>query len=140
MESHSFRRVSGDSPETMRKLCLCTKFPHLEISRNCENCAFPQNFHTLKLGEITVFYVVKLSVEPLSESARTLANNSILSLIHFIILFLFFLLLDPQVFVYSSYSPYFKLLLQLSFQKCFSTFIFSFSTFTSIMFFKNVLV
>ena len=24
----------------------------------CENCAFPQNFHTSKLGEITVFYAV----------------------------------------------------------------------------------
>ena len=37
---HSFRIVSGDSPETMRKLCL------------------PQNFHTRKLGEITVFFAV----------------------------------------------------------------------------------
>ena len=26
------------------------------------NCAFPQNFHTRKLGEITVFYAVMLSV------------------------------------------------------------------------------
>ena len=24
----------------------------------CGNCAFPQNFHTRKLGEITVFYDV----------------------------------------------------------------------------------
>ena len=24
----------------------------------CGNCAFPQNFHTKKVGEITVFYVV----------------------------------------------------------------------------------
>ena len=24
----------------------------------CGNCAFPQNFHTRKLGEITVFYTV----------------------------------------------------------------------------------
>ena len=37
VERHSFRIVSGDSPETV----------------------FPQNFHTMKLGEITVFYVVK---------------------------------------------------------------------------------
>ena len=28
---HSFRIVSGDSPETMRKLCLPTKFSHQEI-------------------------------------------------------------------------------------------------------------
>ena len=25
----------------------------------CGNCVFPQNFHTMKLGEITVFYAVK---------------------------------------------------------------------------------
>ena len=31
VERHSFRIVSGDSPETMRKLCLSTKFPHHEI-------------------------------------------------------------------------------------------------------------
>ena len=40
VERHSLRIVSGDSPETMRKLCLST------------------NFHTMKLGEITVFYTV----------------------------------------------------------------------------------
>ena len=39
--------VSGDSPETMRKLC--------------GNCAFPQNLHTMKLGKITVFYAVHLT-------------------------------------------------------------------------------
>ena len=26
----------------------------------CGNCAFPQNFHTAELGEITVFYAVRL--------------------------------------------------------------------------------
>ena len=41
MERHSFRIVSGDSAETMRKLCLSTKF------------------HTRKVGEITAFYAVK---------------------------------------------------------------------------------
>ena len=40
MEMLSFRIVSGESPETMR------------------NCAFPQNFYTRKLGEITVFFAV----------------------------------------------------------------------------------
>ena len=25
----------------------------------CRNCAFPQNFHTLKIGKITVFYAVE---------------------------------------------------------------------------------
>ena len=33
VERHSFSIVSGKSPETMRKLCLPTKFPHQEISR-----------------------------------------------------------------------------------------------------------
>ena len=31
-ERYSFRRVSGESPETLRRLCLSTKFPHQEIS------------------------------------------------------------------------------------------------------------
>ena len=31
LERHSFRIVSDDLPETMRKLCLSTKFPHHEI-------------------------------------------------------------------------------------------------------------
>ena len=34
MEKHSLRRVSGDLPETLRKLCLSTKFPLQEIRRN----------------------------------------------------------------------------------------------------------
>ena len=35
VERHSFRIVSGDSPEAVRKLCLSTNFPHQEIRRNC---------------------------------------------------------------------------------------------------------
>ena len=31
VERHSFRIDSGESPETMRKLCLSTKFPRHEI-------------------------------------------------------------------------------------------------------------
>ena len=34
MERHSFRRVLGNSLETMQNLCLSTKFPHQEIRRN----------------------------------------------------------------------------------------------------------
>ena len=34
VERYSFRIVLGESPETMRKLCLSTKFPHLEIRWN----------------------------------------------------------------------------------------------------------
>ena len=31
-------------------------------SKLCRNCAFPQNFHTRKLGEILVFYAVMLPI------------------------------------------------------------------------------
>ena len=31
VERHSFRRVSGDSPKTLGKLCLFAKCPHQEI-------------------------------------------------------------------------------------------------------------
>ena len=31
---HSFCRVLGESPETLQKLCLSTKFPHQEIGLN----------------------------------------------------------------------------------------------------------
>ena len=41
MERHSFRIVSGELPETMRTLC-----------------AFPQNFRTMKLNEMAIFYAV----------------------------------------------------------------------------------
>ena len=40
MERHSFRKVLGESPEILR------------------NCVFPQNFHTWKSGEVTVFFAV----------------------------------------------------------------------------------
>ena len=33
-ERHRFRKVSGDSPKTMRKLCLSTKFSHQKIMCN----------------------------------------------------------------------------------------------------------
>ena len=37
---HIFRKVTGDSPETLRSLCVST------------------NFNAMKLGEISVFYAV----------------------------------------------------------------------------------
>ena len=43
VKRYNFCRVSGESPKTMRKLCLSAKF------------------HTKKLGEITVFYAVILN-------------------------------------------------------------------------------
>ena len=33
MEEHSFHRAWNDSPETLRKLWVSTKFPHQEIRR-----------------------------------------------------------------------------------------------------------
>ena len=34
VERHSIRKVSGESPETLRVLCLFTKLPHQEIGWN----------------------------------------------------------------------------------------------------------
>ena len=49
MERHSFRIVSGDSPETMRKLCLSTKFPHQEIRWNY---GILRSVELVKLGKL----------------------------------------------------------------------------------------
>ena len=50
------------------KFCGKAQFPHSFgrwcgnfVERHSGNCAFPQNFHTRKLGEITVFYAVVAS-------------------------------------------------------------------------------
>ena len=57
-----------ESPETMRKLCLFTKFPHhdssikrdkpIESPKTMGKLCFSTYFHTMKLGEIAVFYAV----------------------------------------------------------------------------------
>ena len=39
------------------KFCGKAQFPH-SFGRFARNCAFPQNFHTMKLGEITAVYAV----------------------------------------------------------------------------------
>ena len=44
----------------------------------CRNCAFPQNFHTRELGEITVFSVVCQT-----ENKLVIANTPLFDLIHF---------------------------------------------------------
>ena len=36
----------------------------------CGNCAFPKNFHTRKLGEITVFYAALSFILPLAIAER----------------------------------------------------------------------
>ena len=51
VERHSFRIVSN----------------HPKL---CGNCAFPQNFHTRKLGEITVLYAVPVQINGLESSTR----------------------------------------------------------------------
>ena len=43
-------------PEILWKFCEKAQFPNRP--KLCGNCAFPQNFPTRKLGEITVFYAV----------------------------------------------------------------------------------
>ena len=48
MEKHSFRRVLGANRPKL-----------------CGNCAFPQSFHTRKLDEITVFFVVNEGAQAL---------------------------------------------------------------------------
>ena len=42
----------------------------------CGNCAFPQNFHTRKSGEITVFFAVQF-LEPLSANVNSAKFSSL---------------------------------------------------------------
>ena len=43
---------------------MCIMYLIMTLNVSCPklygNCAFRQNFHTMKLGEITVFYVVQV--------------------------------------------------------------------------------
>ena len=43
----------------MWKFCGNAQFPRVNRARLCGNWAFPQNFHTRKLGEVMVFYTMK---------------------------------------------------------------------------------
>ena len=43
-------------------------FKEVDHPKLCENCAFPQNIHTMKLGEITVFKVVICTLPSLIHS------------------------------------------------------------------------
>ena len=47
------------------KFCGKAQFPHSfgQFTRNYAETAFPQNFHTMKLGEITLFYAVLFIME-----------------------------------------------------------------------------
>ena len=47
--------------EILWKGTVSAKFRAIR-SKLCGNCAFPQNFHTRKLGEIMVFYAVYINI------------------------------------------------------------------------------
>ena len=65
VKRHSFRRVLGDSPEIMRKLCLSTKFPHQKIRWNygilCSDLLCARGSNNL--------------INSIPETALTIANN-----------------------------------------------------------------
>ena len=62
------------------KFCGKTQFPHFL----CGNCAFPQNFHTRKLGEITAFYAVLLAICISFHSSLVKQNYSINTLLTYL--------------------------------------------------------
>ena len=57
----SKERKSLQSDFMVWTFCGKKQFPHSfgQRPKLCENRAFPQNFHTRKLGEITIFYAVE---------------------------------------------------------------------------------
>ena len=90
MERHSFHIVSSDYPETMRKLCLFTKFPYQETRRNyCIFCSalhytcdehlshlkcyiYKERFHELNLMKLLMNtqYII-LNVSSIKTSIKT---------------------------------------------------------------------
>ena len=60
MERHSFRIVSGESPETIRKLYLSTKFPHHEIRWNYG--ILRSDYKNKKLFHFTIFWCLTLQI------------------------------------------------------------------------------
>ena len=55
VKNRNFNKFSG--VEILQKRILSVEFQVIR-SKLCGNCAFPQNFHTRKLDEITVFHAV----------------------------------------------------------------------------------
>ena len=51
METHSFRIVSGDLPETLRKLCVSAKFPYQEIRKKIGILLSEYSIGSLKANE-----------------------------------------------------------------------------------------
>ena len=64
MERHSFRRVSGESPETLRRLCLSIKFAHEEIRKKFRHFA-----------QLLVFWKLSKSFQVLSCIKYKLFNS-----------------------------------------------------------------
>ena len=56
---HCFRIVSVENGQTYSN---CLSVFHYFHSKLCGNFVFPKNFHTRKLGEITVFYAVTSNI------------------------------------------------------------------------------
>ena len=55
-------------------LFLCGKSKEFQLISCCANCAFPENFHTRKLSEFTVFYA--MSVTHLCLSCEKIQNQN----------------------------------------------------------------
>ena len=62
---YSFRRVLDELPETIRKLCLSTKFPHQEIWRN-DGILRSENERYFKTSKLTNFIFSKKSLSGFS--------------------------------------------------------------------------
>ena len=52
--------IWNDASAHCMKYRNSTQFPGVNRPKLCGNSAFPQNFHTRKLGEMTIFYVEQL--------------------------------------------------------------------------------
>ena len=55
--------------KSFRNGTSCLRIHTVNRPKKCRNCAFPQNFHTRKLGEIMVFFAVSLSLEKSTTSS-----------------------------------------------------------------------
>ena len=65
VESQSFRRVSGDSPETLRTLCVSTKFFHHETR---------WNFGILRNDHNPYHQIMKYTVFSSNYNKKTICN------------------------------------------------------------------
>ena len=82
MERHSFRIVSGKSPETMWKQCLSTKFPHEEIRLNygilCSESK-KRHFNNLDVKDVSENKKFWKTIKPFFTEKNKTTNNIILT-------------------------------------------------------------